>query len=141
MQVTDEAGTVEFDTLYPGWYQGRTIHIHMKVHLAGTAHDTYEGGHVCHTGQIFLPEELTERIAKMSPYVGNSKVHRTTHPEDHVFQEQHGAGVIANVERRVTNGKDSDGFVASIRLAVDPDATPAPVGIGGRGGPFGPRRG
>jgi protocatechuate 3,4-dioxygenase beta subunit len=63
---------VDFETLYPGWYQGRTIHIHVKVHLSGTAHDTYEGGHVCHTGQIFLPEELTERIAKTPPY-GESK--------------------------------------------------------------------
>ena len=135
VQVTDKAGMVEFETLYPGWYQGRTIHIHMKVHLAGTANETYEGGHVCHTGQMFLPEELTERIAKMSPYVGNSKVHRTTQAEDHVFQEQHGSGLIAGVERLAKNGQDSDGFVASITLAVDPDATPAQVGFGGGRGP------
>jgi hypothetical protein len=128
----------EFETLYPGWYQGTTIHIHTKVHLAGTSGETYEGGHVCHTGQIFFPEELTERIAKMSPYMGNSKVHRTTHAEDHVFQQQHGAGLIAAMDRLVKSGNDSDGFVASITLAVDPDASPAPVGPGGRRGPFGP---
>lgn len=122
---------VEFETLYPGWYHGRAIHIHMKVHLAGTAHETYEGGYVCHTGQIFLPEELTERIAKLPPYVGNSNVHRTTQAEDHVFQDQHGAGLIAGVERLVKNGKDSDRFVASITMAVDPEATPARVGFGG----------
>jgi protocatechuate 3,4-dioxygenase beta subunit len=106
VQITDQAGTVEFETLYPGWYQGRTIHIHMKVYLAGSAHETYEGGHVSHTGQIFLPEELTERIAKMSPYVGNSKVHRTTQAEDHVFQEQHGDGLIADVDRLANNGNE-----------------------------------
>jgi protocatechuate 3,4-dioxygenase beta subunit len=135
VQITDKAGMVEFETLYPGWYQGRAIHIHMKVHLAGTAQETYEGGHVCHTGQIFLPEELTERIAKMPPYVGNSKVHRTTQTEDHVFQQQHGAGLIASIERPLKSGKDSDGFVASITMAVDPEATPARVGFGG--GPTG----
>ena len=110
VQITDKAGMVEFETLYPGWYQGRAIHIHMKVHLAGTEHETYEGGHVCHTGQIFLPEELTERITKMPPYVGNSNVHTTTQADDHVFQDQHGAGLIAGVERLVKNGKDSDGL-------------------------------
>ena len=135
VQITDKAGMVEFETLYPGWYQGRAIHIHLKVHLAGTAQETYEGGHVCHTGQIFLPEELTERIAKMPPYVGNSKVHRTTQAEDHVFQQQHGAGLIASIERPLKSGKDSDGFMASITMAVDPEATPARVGFGG--GPTG----
>ena len=77
----------------------------------------------------------------MSPYVGNSRVHRTAQAEDHVFQEQHGAGLIAGMERMVKNGQDSDGFVASITLAVDPEAAPAPVGFGGGRGPFGPRRG
>ena len=46
VQVTDKKGLVEFATLYPGWYSGRAIHIHMKVHL---------GGHVSHTGQLFFP--------------------------------------------------------------------------------------
>jgi hypothetical protein len=73
---------------------------------------------------MFLPEELTERIAKMPPYAGNSKVHRTTHGEDHVFQ-QHGARLIAGVEMLTRSGKDSEGFVASITLAVDLEPTPA----------------
>ena len=135
LQITDKDGMVAFRTLYPGWYEGRTIHIHMKVHLAGTAGETYQGGHVCHTGQIFLPEEVTERIAKLSPYAENSRVHRTTQAEDHVFQEQHGAEQIAGLERLMKHGRDSDGFLASIALAVDPDATPALVGPGefGRG--------
>jgi protocatechuate 3,4-dioxygenase beta subunit len=30
-QVTDENGTVQFTTVYPGWYEGRAIHIHIKV--------------------------------------------------------------------------------------------------------------
>jgi protocatechuate 3,4-dioxygenase beta subunit len=30
-QMTDENGTVQFATIYPGWYEGRAIHIHVKV--------------------------------------------------------------------------------------------------------------
>ena len=32
-QVTNAQGIAEFLTIYPGWYQGRTVHIHAKVHL------------------------------------------------------------------------------------------------------------
>ena len=30
-QVTDESGRAAFTTVYPGWYQGRTVHIHFKI--------------------------------------------------------------------------------------------------------------
>jgi protocatechuate 3,4-dioxygenase beta subunit len=32
-QVTNRDGVAEFTTVYPGWYPGRTVHIHAKVHL------------------------------------------------------------------------------------------------------------
>src|SRR5579862_6572469 len=82
VQVTDARGTAEFATIYPGWYAGRTIHIHVKVHTAN---------HVSHTGQFFLPEDITEQIAKLEPYVKHTNVHRITHEEDHVFGDQHGS--------------------------------------------------
>jgi protocatechuate 3,4-dioxygenase beta subunit len=46
IQKTDANGLTTFQTVYPGWYQGRTVHIHVKVHI---------GGNVVHTGQIFFP--------------------------------------------------------------------------------------
>ena len=129
-------------TVYPGWYQGRTIHIHVKVHTAGQANETYEGGHVAHTGQLFFPEDVTERIARLAPYASNSGVHRTTHAEDRIFHEQHGAEMLVRLDRLVRNGKDEDGFVATMTVAVDPDATPEPVRPAGRGGQGrGPGRG
>jgi hypothetical protein len=41
-QVTNSSGIVEFLTIYPGWYQGRTVHIHAKVQprQADRAHHT-----------------------------------------------------------------------------------------------------
>lgn len=55
IQLTGEDGVAAFTTIYPGWYTGRTVHIHMKVHIDGEAADTdtYDGGHVSHTGQLF----------------------------------------------------------------------------------------
>ena len=59
VQKTDAAGLAIFDTVYPGWYQGRTVHIHVKVHV---------GGNVVHTGQLFFDDALTDSVYKHSPY-------------------------------------------------------------------------
>jgi protocatechuate 3,4-dioxygenase beta subunit len=140
VQISDARGLAEFSTLYPGWYSGRAIHIPAKVHIGGEAAKKYSGGHVAHTGQFFFPEDLTERIARLAPYATRSEVRRTTQAEDGPFNEQHGAECLLKIERL---GKtDSDGFHASVTLAVDPDATPAIIGPGGPGpgGPPPPRR-
>jgi hypothetical protein len=111
----------EFTTIYPGWYEGRAIHIHMKVHT---------GGHVSHTGQLFFPEDVTAKIAQLQPYVKHKDVHLTTQAEDMVFEPQHGAGGLVTLSR-IEPRSDAAGFVATVTLAVDPEATPEPVGMGG----------
>ena len=47
VQKTDATGLARFRTVWPGWYQGRTVHIHVKVHV---------GGNVVHTGQLYFPD-------------------------------------------------------------------------------------
>jgi hypothetical protein len=130
---------VEFSTLYPGWYSGRAIHIHLKAHIGGEAAAKYAGGHVAHTGQLFFPEDLTERIARLEPYAKRLQVHRTTQAEDNVFTHQHGADCMLTMER--LGKSDADGFRAIATVAVDPDAVPSPVGPGGGGRGRGPGRG
>jgi protocatechuate 3,4-dioxygenase beta subunit len=41
-QVTNADGTVEFTTIYPGWYPGRTVHIHFKIRGNTAANQGYE---------------------------------------------------------------------------------------------------
>ena len=53
LQRTDANGVATFRTVYPGWYMGRTVHIHVKVHL---------GGSVVHTGQLFFPDTVTDTV-------------------------------------------------------------------------------
>jgi protocatechuate 3,4-dioxygenase beta subunit len=125
VQLADKAGRVEFATLYPGWYSGRAIHIHLKVHV---------GGHVSHTGQLFFPEEITGDIAKLEPYATRLRVHRTLQTEDHIFTSQHGAASMLNLAR-LEKATNAAGFLATVTLAVDPDATPVPVRGFGPGGP------
>ena len=124
VQVTDERGLVEFRTLYPGWYSGRAIHIHTKVHL---------GGHVSHTGQLFFPPEVTGDVARLEPYRRRLNVERTTEAEDHVYNEQHGRATVLSLSR-IERRSDAGGFVGTVTLGVDPEATPAPAGFGPGGG-------
>jgi protocatechuate 3,4-dioxygenase beta subunit len=59
IQKTDRNGVAVFKTIYPGWYPGRTVHIHVRVYL---------GGNIAHTGQLFFPEAVTDAVYKRSPY-------------------------------------------------------------------------
>ncbi len=141
VQITDAQGTAEFKTIYPGHYPGRVNHIHMKVHVGGgatkaaagdAAHpgvEVYAGGHVAHTGQLFFPEDVSRFVEATHPYTGQ-KVRRTTLDEDMVFNGQDGAGSVAKMTA-VTSTQLSDGYVATLVVAVDPEATPKRVGFGG----------
>ncbi len=59
VQRTDAKGLALFRTIYPGWYQGRTVHIHTMVHI---------GGNVVHTGQLYFPDGVTDVVYTRSPY-------------------------------------------------------------------------
>jgi protocatechuate 3,4-dioxygenase beta subunit len=59
IQKTGAKGIAIFRTVYPGWYTGRTVHIHVKVHL---------GGRVVHTGQLYFRDALTDAVYKAAPY-------------------------------------------------------------------------
>jgi protocatechuate 3,4-dioxygenase beta subunit len=136
IQMTAADGSVEFQTIFPGFYQGRVNHIHMKVRLGGHKDGkTYAAGHTAHTGQVFFPEDLNLKLMAHEPYASHN-IHRTTEAEDHVFNDQHGASCIATVVPKKPDDPTA-GYLAELRIGVDPTATPAPVQ--GFGGPPAPR--
>jgi protocatechuate 3,4-dioxygenase beta subunit len=59
VQRTDAKGVAVFQTIYPGWYSGRTVHVHVMVHI---------GGNVVHTGQLYFPDPLTDTVFRRLPY-------------------------------------------------------------------------
>jgi len=52
-QTTDPSGSAKFTTIWPGWYRGRAVHIHVKVHVSGK---------VVHTGQLFFDDSFTDTV-------------------------------------------------------------------------------
>lgn len=58
-QFSDDSGLVEFDTIYPGWYHNRTVHIHLKI---------FWNGQEMLTTQLFFPQALNYKIQSQPPY-------------------------------------------------------------------------
>lgn len=126
-QLTDKHGYVEFRTVFPGWYQGRAVHIHTKVHVGGKMTDAgYEGGHTCHTGQFFFSERSVLDSAKVAPY-STSTTTRTTLTEDTIYDQ---SGVTGGL-LKLTYGKGriARGVIGSITMGVDPDETNDGTGV------------
>ena len=127
VQLTGADGAVEFQTIVPGFYMGRVNHIHFKVRTEGKAGaKSYAAGHISHVGQVFFPEALVAELMSHPPYSEHT-IHRTTADEDGIFQSEHGELCVATMAPRA-GGK---GYRAELTVAVDPTATPAPVGMGG----------
>ncbi|MFI5224585.1 MAG: intradiol ring-cleavage dioxygenase, partial [Nitrospirales bacterium] len=67
-QVTDARGEARFVTVYPGWYAGRTIHIHFKIRTAPVAQRNFE-----FTSQLYFDDRLTDRVHADPPYASNGQ--------------------------------------------------------------------
>ena len=78
-QVTDNNGTVRFTTIYPGWYQGRTIHIHDKVRTFNGLEKTLEW-----TAQLYFNDSINQQVHMQPPY-SNHGPPQTMNEEDGIY--------------------------------------------------------
>jgi protocatechuate 3,4-dioxygenase beta subunit len=104
-------GQVDFKTIWPGWYQGRAIHIHVRVR-------TYNGSSVAtdYTTQIFFSDADNNTVLSgAAPYNTRSpKTDPTTDATDMVFQQASGAaGNIVSVA-----GSIAEGFAATFTIGL-----------------------
>jgi protocatechuate 3,4-dioxygenase beta subunit len=101
-QLTDARGTATFDTIYPGWYHGRAVHIHMKVHV---------DNEVVHTGQLFFDDSFSDQVFQNSLY--NSRGNRDMRNEDDsIFSDAGGSSAIVPVTGSGSN------YAGSITVGV-----------------------
>jgi protocatechuate 3,4-dioxygenase beta subunit len=79
-QVTDASGIAEFLTIYPGWYEGRAVHIHFKIRTDPGSRNAHE-----FVSQLYFDESVTDKVHKQAPY--NGKGRRTTSNDaDFIFR-------------------------------------------------------
>ena len=104
-QRTDGSGKATFTTVYPGWYQGRAVHIHFKVRAAaagGRVHDF--------TSQVFFDDALSDQVFAQPPYAARGQG-RVSNARDGIFRQ---AG--AQLMLAVTSA--APGYAASFDLAL-----------------------
>jgi protocatechuate 3,4-dioxygenase beta subunit len=101
IQRTDGQGLALFKTVFPGWYPGRTVHIHVKVHV---------GGNVVHTGQLFFQDSFTDSVYKRAPYKA-----RGTRNVRNAGDSIYGGGGSRSLLGVRTAGK---GYIGSISMGV-----------------------
>jgi protocatechuate 3,4-dioxygenase beta subunit len=102
IQRTNAKGLALFRSVYPGWYQGRTVHIHVKVHL---------GGNVVHTGQLYFPDAVTDAVYRTAPY--RSRPSRDVRNANDSIYRNGGSKSLVSVR------KNSAGvYVATIMMGV-----------------------
>jgi protocatechuate 3,4-dioxygenase beta subunit len=101
IQKTDANGLAVFKTIYPGWYSGRAVHIHVRV---------YVGGNIVHTGQLFFPEAITDAVYRRAPYRGRGS-RDTRNAADSIFRN---GGSRSMLKLR----KATTGYVGRITMGV-----------------------
>ncbi|NJM62506.1 MAG: intradiol ring-cleavage dioxygenase [Oscillatoriales cyanobacterium RU_3_3] len=80
-QTTNANGIAEFLTVYPGWYPGRTVHIHFKIRINSASQKSYE-----FTSQLYFDDALTDRVHAQKPY--NARGRRTQrNNRDGIFKQ------------------------------------------------------
>lgn len=120
-QFTAENGIVEFETVYPSWYRGRTTHIHFKIFLDETN---------ILTGQIFLPDALSEYIyLNVAPYNDRSGARDTLNSNDSIAAQSTRAAFAFVKELEAE-------YLVAMIVGVDPTAQSA-IGFSGGGRPAG----
>jgi protocatechuate 3,4-dioxygenase beta subunit len=124
---TDPKGQAAFSTIYPGWYHGRAVHIHVKIRTTAPS-GAYE-----FTTQLFFDEALTDSIHALPPYAAHG-ARDMTNARDRIFQS--GDKAVLDLAKR------GDGYAATYDIALDLSDVAAGRPDGGRGrGGFGRGRG
>ena len=99
-QVTDANGVVTFTTIFPGWYTGRTTHIHLKVHIDRST---------ALTSQIYFPEGTIAEINELAPYSDHPGWQDNTRNDTDGIFDPSGMSTVAH------NG---DRYLAAINLGI-----------------------
>ena len=106
LQVTDANGQARFTTVYPGWYQGRAVHIHFKVRSSATSTQTYE-----FTSQLFFDDATSRTLFTSTAPYSQKGAQTTLNSADGIYR-QGGTGLLLAPTRT------DAGFEATFDIAL-----------------------
>jgi len=106
-QMTDANGMAEFLTIYPGWYQGRSVHVHFKIR---TDPDSDTGTEF--TSQLYFDDDLSDRVLTAAPYTANEGT-RPRNDEDGIYKNAGGHQLMLDVT------EDAEGYSATFDIGLN----------------------
>jgi protocatechuate 3,4-dioxygenase beta subunit len=124
-QLTDANGAVQFQTIYPGWYSGRAVHIHFTIRTRGA-----DGGGYQFTSQFFFGDALTDQVHTLEPYASKGQ-RNTRNSNDNIFGGG-GDQLLLNLQRDTTSG-----LTGSMNIGLnltDTETGSSDINTGGSGG-------
>lgn len=88
-QLTDATGKAVFTTIFPGWYQGRAVHIHFKIRGTKANGQSYE-----FTSQLFFSDAQNIEAYQVAPYKakGNPNMKNA---QDSIYNQSGGKTILA----------------------------------------------
>lgn len=101
-QVTNADGIAQIRTIYPGWYMGRTVHIHSKVHITNDE---------VLTTQLYFDDQVSDALFESTDPYSQHTGREVTNDNDGIFHRE-------NVLTLAEDG-DSGGYVGVITFNVD----------------------
>jgi len=125
-QTANDEGIVEFATIYPGWYSGRAVHIHLRVHIDDAT---------VLTSQLFFDADYTAGVYDADPYADNG-LPDTSNEDDSIAGDvvKEGSLVVTTAQ---ANSAGTAGTLGLLNLGVDPSARSSDSGGGPGGRPGG----
>ncbi|HKX32148.1 MAG TPA: twin-arginine translocation pathway signal protein [Blastocatellia bacterium] len=104
-QTTDASGVSKFLTIFPGWYRGRTIHIHFKIRAQVSPNQAYE-----FTSQVYFDDRVSDRIVSQAPYTKGKR--DTNNAADRVYKNGGEQTLVALTET-------DRGYAATFPIGLD----------------------
>lgn len=125
LQPVNASGWAEFHTIFPGWYTGRTTHIHFKVRTGGSQ------GTVRRTAQLFIRDEITEQVNALAPYSTNTGGSRIDMEDDGIYD---GYGIV-EFQKMDEGAGWAGGIVGTVTLPIDLTAASTSGAVGSGANP------
>jgi hypothetical protein len=89
-QVTDGSGVVEFVTIYPGWYPGRSVHVHIRVKRTGRPD---------FVSQLYFDDVFSDGVLGQAPYTSHAGT-RPRNEQDGIFVGDGGPQLMLDVQSK-----------------------------------------
>ncbi len=122
IQPTNDDGVAQFESIFPGYYTGRTVHVHVMVHTNATVQANSTLGldsYASHVGQAFFDQSLIGAVNEVEPYASNTQTLSTNAQDSIMSEEAATEGVDPIMEYTLLGDSIEDGLFAWLAFGID----------------------